>query len=130
MRTLNKSPHPKAYTLLEVSMVLGLAVALTTITIFGIGQSSAIARAARAEAAMRMIESARLSYLSDNPTRVVGTVLPTDLDPYIPGGFTNALAVITNNGYSMSLPRDIRTARIGYSMDPGVTQRVRGFEAR
>ncbi len=133
IRALRKSPHLKAFTLLEITLVIGIVVGLASLTIVGLGNSTRIANAARAEAAMRMIESARLSYLSDNPQVVVGNITAANLDRYIPGGTAAAINILTDNGYIIRMPADIRTARIGYTIPPADaarTLRLKGFEFR
>lgn len=124
-----KSPHSKAFTLLEITLVLGMVVGLTAITIFGLGNSAAIARASRAEAAMRMIEAARLSYLSDHPEVPLANVSAVDLDQYIPGGTAAAVAILNDNGYTIRLPAHIRTPRIGYTLGNS-SEPLKGFEQR
>lgn len=110
--------------------MIGIVVGLTAMTIFGLGNFSAIARASRAEAAMRMVESARLSYLSDNPQVPLSSVVEANLDPYIPGGFLSINSILADNGYGITMPTDIRTPRIGYRRLTGTTEPLRGFESR
>lgn len=130
IRGLRKSPHRNAYTLLEVTLVIGIVVGLSAVTIFGLGNFSAMARASRAEAAMRMVESARLSFLSDNPQIPLSQVTEANLGPYIPGGFTSARSILQDNGYDIATPADLRTPRIGYRFRPGTTVPLKGFESR
>lgn len=130
IRAIRKSPHRNAYTLLEITLVIGIVVGLSAVTIFGLGNFSAMARASRAEAAMRMVESARLSFLSDNPQVPLANVTEANLTQYIPGGFAAARSILQDNGYDIVTPADLQTPRLGYSMGPSTTVTLKGFERR
>lgn len=111
-------------------MVIGIVIGLTAMTIFALGNSAAMARASRAEAAMRMIESARLSFLSDNPQVQLTAVTGNNLDPYIPGGLASATAILDDMGYTIRIPGDIQTPRLGYAFARGNPLPLKGFERR
>jgi type II secretory pathway pseudopilin PulG len=130
IRHSRKSPHRNAYTLLEITLVIGIVVGLSAVTVFGLGNFSAMARASRAEAALRMVESARLSFLSDNPQVPLGSVNRANLNPYIPGGFDTVDSILRDNGYGIAVPADLQTPRIGYRFQPGTTVTLKGFEQR
>jgi type II secretory pathway pseudopilin PulG len=125
-RRVKKSPYIKGYTLLEITLVIGLTVGLSALAVYGLGAATATARASRAEAALRLIETARLSYLSDNPQIALANVAATNLTSYIPGGYAAAESIVNDNGYSII---SITTPRIRYGTLPDFPNNydIKGF---
>ncbi len=110
-----------------MSLVLGLLVGLTAIGAFGLKYFTTVARTNRAEAILRQVENARLSYLIDNPVENFTSITPTKISPYLPGGWDGAVAMMRINGYTL-LSDDLTGVDIGY----GFTEKPEtagGFDA-
>jgi len=122
-----KSPQTKGYTLLEITLVIGIVVGLSALAAVGLGAAQGVARASRAEAALRMVETARLSYLSDNPHVMRKDVSQDKLDKYIPGGFAAAADIVAENGYTII---SIDQPRIQYRPTNPSSFDLKGFEKK
>jgi type II secretory pathway pseudopilin PulG len=135
---MKKSPYLRGYTLLELSLVLGMLVGLTAIGAFGLKYFTTVARSNRAEAILRQVENARLSYLVDNPVENHTTVTPDKISPYLPGGWDGAVQMLAINGYTLDAS-DLTGLDIGYGFvekpsgtagfdASGLPQMVKGFQ--
>lgn len=129
---MRKSLHRKAFTLVELTLVIGLVLGMTAMSVFGLTYFTYLARAQRAEGILRQVENARLSYLMDNPTETYSSVTGPAIDPYLPGGWIGAQEVLTVNGYKIT-EADLKTPLISYSVVTGGltanlwAMRIRGF---
>lgn len=130
---MKKSLYHKAFTLLELTMVIGILMGMTAMSVFGLTYFSSLSRANRAEAILRQIEKARLSYLIDHPTQNYRMITTLDISPYLPGGWISAVEVLEENGYTIA-ESDLRTPTVSYSTGsvgfgggPGWTIPIRGF---
>lgn len=126
-----KSPYRKAFTLLEMTLVIGLVVGMTSLSVFGLTVFSTISKAHKAEALMRQIENARLSYLMDNPTQQYGGVTGDKIDQYLPGGWDATKELLDANGYTIT-EGGLQSATISYTLNSGTAgaswaSKVRGF---
>lgn len=130
---MKKSLYRKAFTLIELTMVIGILLGMTAMSVFGLTYFSSLSRANRAEAILRQVEKARLSYLIDNPTSSYLQITTVDISPYLPGGFSGALEILRLNGYEVS-EGDLRTPTISYRkttdgpLGPDWTVKIRGFQ--
>lgn len=119
----------RGFTLVEITLVLGLVVGLSSLSIFGVTYFTSLAKASRAEAVLKQVENARISYLSDTPTASYTQLTPANLDPYIPGGWNFAVSVLSSNGYSL-IGTDIQQPLITYGRTAKDAGPVRGFLSR
>jgi type II secretory pathway pseudopilin PulG len=127
---MKKSLYRKAFTLVELTMVIGIVLGMAGMSVFGMTYFTSLARANRAEAVLKQVEKARLSYLIDHPTHSYREITGSNISKYLPGGFSAMQDILRDNGYDVS-EGDLRTATIGYtSIDrrgPQWTLPIRGF---
>ena len=88
------------FSLLEITLVLGLLLALSTFTVFGAGYFSKLNAARRTEGVLRQVENARMSYLVDNPNLSYSDLSVSVLANYMPD--PSILAELPNYGYSLT----------------------------
>ena len=84
-----KTPHPtrqspKAFTLLETTIVIMVLLALINIGFFASGKMDAWKLGRAASETLRSVYSAQRMYLADNPTTTVSNLTDAMLIPYIP----------------------------------------------
>lgn len=118
---MKKSLYRKAFTLIELTMVIGILMGMTAMSVFGLTYFTSLSRANRAEAILRQVEKARLSYLIDHPTHSYRQITTLAISPYLPGGFSAAIQVMEMNGYTLT-ESDLRTPTIHYSVIEGGRQ--------
>lgn len=104
-------------------MVLGILVGLTSVAAFGLTYFSTVARANRAEAVLRQVENARLSYLIDHPVESYTDVTPAKISPFLPGGWDGAQALLDVNGYTIA-ESDLKGVVIGYGFKEQPTEGI------
>jgi type II secretory pathway pseudopilin PulG len=84
-----KTPHPphqspKAFTLLETTIVIMVLLALINIGFFASGKMDEWKLGRAASETLRMVYSAQRMYLADNPTTEVKDLTDEMLIPYLP----------------------------------------------
>ena len=85
----------RGVTLLEMTIVIMLLLALTGGGLFFTGKISEWRRGRDAAETLRMVYAAQRMYLADNPTTSVTTLEPGDLIPYLPAG-RNEIPTVTS----------------------------------
>jgi len=89
----------KGYTLIEVSLVLGLSVALGTAGFLGVASYWKLGAARKAQTVLTQVDVARVSWLLDNPQKGYPDVTIDKLLPFMPD--PNAISTLTELGYSL-----------------------------
>jgi len=73
----------RAFTLTEITLVVGLILSMTAMGLMGTAWFAKMNAAKRAEATLRLIQNARVSWLVDNPTQNFNTVTWGNLGEYL-----------------------------------------------
>ena len=103
-----KSPRlsrrsPRAFTLLEMTIVIMVLLALVKIGLFTSGKMDEWRLGRAASESLRSVYSAQRMYLADNPTVAVSAVTTTLLLPYLPNNQTVMPTVKSLTGTSLSI---------------------------
>ncbi|RBP36384.1 hypothetical protein DES53_11795 [Roseimicrobium gellanilyticum] len=114
------------FTLIEISLVIGLMLALITIGGFSYSMVQDWNKGKTASLALQAVYSAQRSYLADRPTANIATVPPADLVPYLPTGWTAIPTMSGLKGESLVLdtkvmPPAFKAGSSNY--DPSQTQK-------
>lgn len=86
MKTYPRSDSKrKAFTLLELTIVIMVLLALISLGFVASSQMNQWKRGRAAAETLRTVYTAQRMFLSDNPMRPVNSILPADLLPYMAG---------------------------------------------
>lgn len=75
-----------AFSILEVTLVVALLLALASISFLGFSSYSEWTKGREASIDLRSVYIAQRAYLADHPTEDVATLGPDLIIPYLPGG--------------------------------------------
>ena len=104
MKTPSQSACPgRAFTLLEMSIVILVLLALIGTGLFVSKQMDEWKLGRQASETLRSVYSAQRMYLADNPTASVGSLTPTLLIPYLPNQATSMPTVTSLTGTQLSI---------------------------
>jgi len=90
-------------TLLEMSLVIMMLLALTGSGIYFSGKIGEWRSGREAAETLRMVYAAQRMYLADNPTTPVSSLEPADLIPYLPAGRTEIPTVTSLEGNELPI---------------------------
>ena len=112
---LVRRPLRNGYTLVEIALVLGLLLVLSTAGIASFGYISRLSCARHAESILRQVDNARMSYLTDNPSLTYQDVTLAALTNYMsdPAMLTNLPAL----GYTLS-DANVQSYPLSYGIAP------------
>ena len=88
-----------AFTLLEVTLVMGLCVAITAASFVGTTTVWKLGDCRKAQSVLMQVDIARTSWLLDNPQSGYGNVTITKIVPYLPN--PAAISLLSNWGYTL-----------------------------
>jgi prepilin-type N-terminal cleavage/methylation domain-containing protein len=103
-----KMPPPtgffkRAFTLLEMSIVLMVLLGLMSITMFGSRKIDEWKLGRQASENLRSVYTAQRSYLADNPTASVASLTPELIIPYLPNHAAALPTVKSLNGATLPI---------------------------
>jgi len=110
--TRSRKKSIRGYTLVEISLVLGLTLILSAMGIASAGIYTRVSDARKAEAVLREVESARTAWLLDNPQSSYEDVTLTELTPYLPT--PDSLTKLRGLGYALG-DGDLKQEAIKYT---------------
>ncbi len=88
MKTIPTAPpHRRGFTLLELSLVIGVLIALIGISMYSTRSLKEWRLGRDASEKLRAAYVAQRNYLADNPTTQVSTLTPALIRPYLPKNF-------------------------------------------
>lgn len=93
----------RAFTLLEMSIVLLVLLTLIGTSLFGTRKIDEWKLGRQASETLRSVYSAQRMYLADNPTASVSGLTSTLLIPYLPNGATTMPTVKSLTGTNLSI---------------------------
>lgn len=104
MKMPPQAGYPKrAFTLLEMSIVLMVLLALMSISMFGSRKLDEWKLGRKASEDLRSVYSAQRMYLADNPTASVASLTATQLIPYLPNQATAMPTVKSLSGATLPI---------------------------
>jgi len=74
----------KGLTLVEISVVIAMMLALASITTFSVGNMTEWKQAREAGESLRSVYLAQKAYLADHPSKDIDTLTEQELIPYLP----------------------------------------------
>lgn len=99
----NLRPRPPAFTLLEMSIVLMVLLAMISMGVFTFRKYDEWKLARAASEDLRNVYSAQRMYLADNPTTAVADLNAEKLIPYLPNRGTSIPTVKSLTGVQLAI---------------------------
>lgn len=93
----------RGFTLLEMTVVVMVLLALTGTSLFVSKKMDEWKLGRSAAESLRQVYSAQRMFLAENPTRLVSSLTPADVTPYLPGGLTALPTVESLTGSNLSI---------------------------
>jgi len=93
----------RAFTLLEMTIVIMVLIALISTGMFVTGKMDEWKLGREAAEKLRQVHTAQRMFLADNPTRLVGTITEADVIPYLSGGATALPTVKSLTGSQLGI---------------------------
>ena len=91
------------FTLLELSLVMALVISLCGAIGFGVSAIQKWKKGKNASLALQAVYAAQRSYMADHPTADVAAVTTTQLQAYLPQGWTTMPEAVGLNGEALTL---------------------------
>lgn len=112
----------RAFTLLEMSIVIMILMALISTGLFVNNKMDEWKLGRAASETLRQVHTAQRMFLADNPTRLVSSITAQDVIPYLPGNATALPTVKTLSGsqfgISVNVSPPVINAGSGVPYDP------------
>ncbi len=93
----------QAFTLLEISLVLGLILGLSVMIGFGYNAVSSWKLGKSAGLSLQAVYAAQRAYMADNPTVLIAAVTAPQLIAYLPEGWSALPVFVGMNGEVLTL---------------------------
>ena len=109
MMKLHSRParHHGGFTLIEISLVIGLLLGLATFAGMNIAAVRNWQRGKDASVSLQAVFAAQRSYLSDHPTADIAGVPTDQLEHYLPQGWTTMPALVSLNDEPLSVDHTV-----------------------
>lgn len=78
----------KGMTLIELSLVIGILLALLSIGMYSSSEITKWRKGREAAESLRAVYAAQRTYMADHPTAAIASLTEAELIPYLPGGAT------------------------------------------
>jgi prepilin-type N-terminal cleavage/methylation domain-containing protein len=123
MKTTKLPTTPRrGFTLLEMTIVIMVLIALISTGLFVNTRMDEWKLGRAASESLRQVYTAQRMFLADNPTRLVSSIVATDVIPYLPGNLT-ALPTVqsltgANLGILVNVSPPVINAGSGVPYDP------------
>lgn len=99
--------HPRAFTLLEMTIVIMVVIALAGIGMSVSGNINELKLGKQAGETLRTVYSAQRMYLADNPTVAVTSITNSNIIPYLPNNATSVPKITSLNGTELTIKVDV-----------------------
>ena len=91
------------FTLIEISLVIGLVIALIAFVGLNVGTVRDWQRGKNASLSLQAVFAAQRSYMADHPTANITQVTSTQLQPYLPTGWSSMPTFTSLEGDALTL---------------------------
>lgn len=91
------------FTLIEISLVIGLLLGLATFATMNISAVRDWQRGKDAAVSLQAVFSAQRAYMSDHPTADISEVSAADLQAYLPDGWSSLPTAVSLTGETLTL---------------------------
>ena len=105
--TVDRRRFEQGFTLIEISLVIGLMLGLMTLGGFSYSMVRDWNKAKNASLALQAVYSAQRSYLADHPTADITTITSATLTPYLPAGWTAMPTMIGLGNETLTLDHTV-----------------------
>lgn len=93
----------RGFTLLEISLVLGLILGLSVMISFGYNSVTGWRKGRDAGLSLQAVYAAQRAYMADNPTAEISVVTAAQLNAYLPQGWLSLPVFVGLNGEVLTL---------------------------
>lgn len=107
MKTRIASTSPRGVTLIEMTVVIMLILALAGGTLMYFGGTDKWKKGKEASEKLRTVYAAQRAYLADNPTTAVSSLTSDKLVPYLPTGETSIPTVKSETDATFTIKVDV-----------------------
>lgn len=101
------SVKERGFTLIEISLVIGLMLSLALFTGLNISAVRDWQQGKEAALSLQAVFAAQRSYMADHPTADISTVNSTELQAYLPEGWSSIPTVKSLNDDSLTLDHTV-----------------------
>jgi type II secretory pathway pseudopilin PulG len=101
------SPRQRAFTLLEMTIVIMVLIALIGTGLFVSRKMDDWKLGREASETLRQVYSAQRMFLAENPTRLVSSLVASDIVPYLPTPSTSLPTVKSLAGTNLTIKVDV-----------------------
>lgn len=120
---VNKNSIPtrarrKGLTIIEMSLVLALLVALATLVLYSVGGMDNWKKGKEAGEQLRLVYIAQKTYMADHPTENVANLNATKLIPYLPNGAIAIGQVEAKDGSMKNITVNVMPPVVAGPYDP------------
>lgn len=123
----SKSSHRRAFTLLEMTVVILVLISLISTGVMVNKKMDEWKLGRDAGETLRAVFYAQRTFLADNPTRAVGAITATDIVPYLPNNATQLPTVQSLTGANLNIMVNVSPPVInsgsGVAYDPSGSNR-------
>lgn len=100
------------FTLIEISLVIGLLLGLATFAGMNISAVRDWQRGKDAALSLQAVFAAQRAYLSDHPTADIAAVSPAEILPYLPQGWSSMPVVTSLDNDALSIDHTVMPPRL------------------
>lgn len=112
MKTLPTAAYRRGFTLIEISLVIGLLLGLATFATMNIMAVRDWQKGKDAGLSLQAVFSAQRSYMADHPTADIATVTSAQLVPYLPQGWSAIPTVSSLDDDSLAVDHTVMPPRL------------------
>lgn len=109
---IGSSPRRSGFTLIEISLVIGLLLGLATFATMNIMAVRDWQKGKDAGLALQAVFSAQRSYMADHPAAEIATVSAAKLVPYLPQGWSAIPAVSSLDDDPLAVDHSVMPPRL------------------
>lgn len=110
--------NDRGFTLLEISLVIGLMIGLSAFIGFGYNSVSDYKRGKDAALSLQAVYAAQRAYMADNPTGNIAAVSAAQLQAYLPQGWSTMPSFSGLKGESLTLTFSVMPPVLLYGITP------------
>ena len=103
MKTHPSQEKRRGFTLIEISMVIGLLLALTTFATMNVSAVRDWQRGKDAAISLQAVFAAQRAYMADHPTAEIADVSSVDLQTYLPQGWASIPTATSLRGETLTV---------------------------
>ncbi|TDU70890.1 prepilin-type N-terminal cleavage/methylation domain-containing protein [Prosthecobacter fusiformis] len=107
MKTYLNPADRRGFTLIEVSLVIGLLLGLATFATMNISAVRDWQRGKDAAISLQAVFAAQRSYMADHPTAEIEDVASAELQTYLPEGWSTLPSAVSLSGDTLTIDHSV-----------------------